>query len=310
MTTFHRKSYTRTINSKYGECDDAVKKTLHLMMISCEDSAPYGPSDNTANMFLSLLEKAFKVSQDPSCSTVTATIIITVYEAKQEDYPESEQEWNAYDGILLPGSFSSAYASEDWIEKLKSIIQTEIHVKQRKTMALCFGHQVFAHSFGGHDSSIGGLAIPCPASVQVGPSSFECSVDWIPPPEEASSMQTLSTLTPSVSYTLLATHGDMVHSLPLCATALGGTEKVPIQAAVYLTEEGKPYTYSFQGHPEYACDIGLETFSNILNSMIENDKLPRQVLDDARADAISEFKSVERDSVHVMQIVGRNFGWI
>ena len=289
-------------------------KTLRLMMISCEDSAPYGPSENTAKMFLSLLEKAYRSSQDPSCRARPVAIIITVYEAKQEDYPESEQEWNAYDGILLPGSFSCAYETEDWIEKLKSIIQTEIHAKKRKTMAVCFGHQVFAHSFGnsgGHDSSSGGgLATPCPASIQVGPRSFEWNANWLPPSEGVKSLKNCPFRAPSTSFTLMATHGDMVHSLPLCATALGGTERVPIEAALYLTDEGKPYTYSFQNHPEYACDLGLETFFNILNWMIENDKLPRQNHDDARADAIREFKSVERDSVRVMLIVGRSFGWI
>ena len=56
-------------------------------------------------------------------------------------------EWSSYDGILLPGSFSSAYENDEWIQKLKCVIQSEIHAKGRKTLAVCFGHQIFAHSF-------------------------------------------------------------------------------------------------------------------------------------------------------------------
>lgn len=302
MSSLDRISYTRTLNSEC-ESNDEVK-TLQLMMISCEDAAPYGPSDNTASMFLDLLEKAYRAFQYPSERTVTVSI--TVYEAKQRDYPASEQEWNSYDGILLPGSFSSAYETDDWIEELKTVIQNEIHLKERKTMAICFGHQVFAHSFGnsgtdndGVDSNAGsGLAVPCPASIQVGHRHFECSTEYISHRDGANSLN------------ILYTHGDMVHSLPSCATSLGGTETVPIQAAVYLTEEGKPYVYSFQGHPEYACELGIETFNNILDSMHENDKLPREHLDCARSEAFREFKNVEQDSVHLMQVVGRNFGWM
>jgi GMP synthase-like glutamine amidotransferase len=301
MSSLDRISYTRTINYEC-ESNDEVK-TLQLMMISCEDSAPYGPSSNTANMFLDLLEKAYRSCQYPSERTVTVSI--TVYEAKQRDYPASEQEWNSYDGIILPGSFSSAYETDDWIEELKTIIQNELHLKQRKTMAVCFGHQVFAHSFGdfgtgndGVDSKAsGGLVVPCPASIQVGHRHFECSTEYF-------------TRDQANSLNILYTHGDMVHSLPSCAIVLGGTETVPIQAAVYLTEDKKPYVYSFQGHPEFACELGIETFNNILDSMQENKKVPREDLDCARSEALREFKNVEEDSVHLMQVVGRSFGWM
>ena len=124
---------------------------------------------------------------------------------------------------------------------------------------------------------------------------------------------------------MLYTHGDMVHSLPKhCAVSLGGTDTVPIQAAAYFAhveecnekeseiqvskidgmqaktqaKTRQPYAFTFQGHPEYATDIGIQTFTNILKNMEDNDKLEQ------------ELQSVESDCVNLMKVVGDAFGWM
>lgn len=227
------------------------------------------------------------------------TVSITIYEAKKLDYPESEEEWNCYDSILLPGSLSSAYETDEWIEKLKSVVRSEIHAKGRKTLGICFGHQIFAHSF----SEGGGLCAKCPKGKQIGRREFEFSNnEWLKPANFS-------------TQSMLYTHQDMVHSLPECAIALGGTETVPIQGAAYFTSEksqadSQPYAFTFQGHPEFACDQGFKTFCNICAFNDENALIPSEVTTHARADATETFKSVEHDCVHLMQSVGRAFGWI
>eukprot|EP01083_Nonionella_stella_P116777 347332_1 len=152
------------------------KKKLRLMMISCENKDPYGPASNVAKMFLSLFGKAFQSSwkSQKKCNVIVS---ITVYDAKQEDYPQSEEEWNCFDGILIPGSLSDAHGEESWITMLKQVIQHEIHAKERKTLAVCFGHQVFAHSFqigkeSAQNNTHGGLAAACPSGFQIGLRSF------------------------------------------------------------------------------------------------------------------------------------------
>jgi len=293
-------------------------------------------------MFLSLLEKAFKASHHLTATnkgkTVIISITITVYEAKQGIYPKSEMEWSSYDGILLPGSFSSAYENDEWIQKLKCVIQSEIHTKGRKTLAVCFGHQIFAHSFhitkhgddesSNIDNDSGGLATPCPRGLQVGWRGFTTESEWIKPQSESSSRECLS---------MLYTHGDMVHSLPKhCAVSLGGTDTVPIQAAAYFAHveecnekeseiqvskiDGmqaktqakmrQPYAFTFQGHPEYATDIGIQTFTNILKNMEDNDKLEQEASMNARKDALESLQSVESDCVKLMKVVGDAFGWM
>jgi GMP synthase-like glutamine amidotransferase len=287
-----------------GDYDDKKENSLHLMMISCEDSPPYGPSENTANMFLDLLEKAYLTqNRKPSQFEIT----ITVYEAKQGDYPSTETEWQSYDGILLPGSFSSAYETEAWIERLKVVIQSEIHEKCRKTMAVCFGHQVFAHSFSGRDFG-GGSAVPCPASIQVGPFQFKSNKNckWLSNDQEVDH-----------PFTILYTHGDMVQSLPQCAISLGGTQTVPIQAAVYFSndtdssssEAAVPYAFTFQGHPEYATDTGLKTFDNVLHAMEEKGKISSSSVEDTKERVSQMYDIVEEDSIHILNDIATVFRW-
>jgi len=67
------------------------------------------------------------------------------------DYPAASEEWDGYDGIILPGSFSDAYGNEEWIASLKDAIRNEIVGKRRRCLGVCFGHQVLAHSFGESD---------------------------------------------------------------------------------------------------------------------------------------------------------------
>jgi len=78
----------------------------------------------------------------------TTELSVAVYRATTGDYPASPSEWDRYDGFLLPGSLSAAYGNEEWIRALRDTIRTEIVGRRRKCLAVCFGHQILAHSFG------------------------------------------------------------------------------------------------------------------------------------------------------------------
>lgn len=295
-----RKVHTRIIgplkqNSTGSE--NVPSKDLKLMMISCEDEPPYGPSTNIAEMFLELFSNAYLQLHQNKVLNVS----ITVYEAKQKDYPTVEEEWELFDGILLPGSFSSAYDSDEWIQQLKGVIQTEIYEKERKTLAICFGHQVVAHSFA--DSNCPKQqqpCIPCPASIQLGPRKFETKF--------ASSTSNTNFMN---GKSILYTHGDMVQKLPDCAETLGGNEFVPIHGAVYFTKESKkPFIYSFQGHPEYASELGLKTFNDILQWMDDHDKMPNEYIATAKLNTVEQFHKIQHDSIKTIHSVAHDFNWM
>ena len=92
-----------------------------------------------------------------------------------------------------------------------------------------------------------------------------------------------------------------------CAVSLGGTDSTaPIQGK----DPRQPYAFTFQGHPEYATDIGIQTFTNILKNMEDNDKLEQEASMNARKDALESLQSVESDCVKLMKVVGDAFGWM
>ena len=49
-----------------------------------------------------------------------------------------------YDGFVVTGSRHDAHANEVWIEKLCGLLQ-RIHEMKKKSLCVCFGHQVYTH---------------------------------------------------------------------------------------------------------------------------------------------------------------------
>jgi GMP synthase-like glutamine amidotransferase len=295
-----------------------------------------------------------------SCTTTTTTttttmkISITIYDAKQQQYPTSKEEWDAYHGIVISGSLSAAYEEKkyEWIQRLINEIQMNIHPYRRKTLGVCFGHQIYAHSFDNHQQhqqqqqeqrdrkndddkdndvhthigrSGSGRAVQCPKGIQVGVHSFDCLKFN---KEVASDQQQTIPTSASASaskLSMLYTHGDMVESIPNCATSLGGSEYVPIQACAYFSSDKEkkdyhggagesgiiPYAFTFQGHPEYASrEVGLVTYLRILNFMDEGGKLEHDVLERANRDCLDQFDIVEESCVNIIHHVMLLLGWL
>ncbi len=56
---------------------------------------------------------------------------------------------NLYDGYIISGSRSCHLDQDNWIVDLQQLIKN-IHKKNIPCLAVCFGHQVVAHTFGGN----------------------------------------------------------------------------------------------------------------------------------------------------------------
>jgi hypothetical protein len=151
------------VPSKNSKGRSTIKR---FILLGCEDHAPYGPTDKTAQLFLDLLCRGLVQSRSSISPTGEliehVTFRICVWRVKAEEYP-TEEEWEESDGVLIPGSFSAAYDEEPWIVQLKQVIRTHIMLPQRNTLGVCFGHQIMAHAVEG------GLAVKCPSGHQAGP---------------------------------------------------------------------------------------------------------------------------------------------
>jgi GMP synthase-like glutamine amidotransferase len=299
-------------------------RALNFAMLGCESQPPYGPLEHTANLFLHLVGQAALGSQNEQSRW---KIGIHVYNAQAQEYPQDDAEWNSYDGILIPGSFSAAYDTQQpWIARLLDVIQQEIVTAQRPTLAICFGHQVMAHSFRPNGSgNNGGRAIPTPSGPRAGRYAMPLTVAgtklWL----QGNNVDTSCTH-------MYFTHGDMVEQLPQTAVTLGGTDQIPVQAAAYFAAPHdvevwsnpstslaaalaccRPFAITLQAHPEYAAaglDLGVNgTLFPCLESMTQRGGISQERQQKAMDDALSNFTQVQRDSIESIAAVGRILGW-
>jgi len=329
---------TSTHTDEKGSDDDDCRH-LHFALFACQHTAPYGPARHTASLFLKIISRALTaagVATINSTSTTTTcvwNVRVVVYDAVQSDYPQTEEEWDSYDGFLLPGSLSAAYDTEEWILKLANIITSELHGKNRKSLGICFGHQLYAHAFSPH-----GLAIKCPSGFQAGRKTASLTPEGsflLGSHSSGNNGTTTTGKTKEELDALLYTHGDMVEKLPPCAVCLGGTEPtVPIQTVAYFQTEQDaaqfqafvrtsdrrmvppkppilPIAITFQAHPEYADrKHGAEaTFGAVMDKVNKKDMLSLDELKAAEQDMMDNFHKIEDQSTQVVARVGAWLGW-
>jgi GMP synthase-like glutamine amidotransferase len=198
--------------------------------------------------------------------TADSDINIVTYNVMKGEYPVSIDD---VDGYLLTGSKFSVYDDEAWIRKLGEFI-FGLNARQKKLVAICFGHQMVAHFLGGQtQNSTKGWGV----GVQT--CTLYEDIDGF-----ANAGETVS---------FLATHQDQVVQTAVGAKVLAGNDFCPNM----ITGIGE-HILTIQWHPEFTKGyaesllhirreaIGEATFQVAMDSLdqdIDNDKFARLAMD-------------------------------
>lgn len=150
-----------------------------------------------------------------------------VYVCVDGQFPESIDVCDAW---LISGSKYSAYDSLDWIAQLEDFVRT-LYAAQKKTVGICFGHQVMAQA-------MGGKVVKSERGWGVGIAFNEVAVrkPWMEPCGD--------------TFDIACFHQDQIIEMPKNAEILAGNLFCPY----YMLQYGDCFL-SIQGHPEFSSSL-------------------------------------------------------
>ena len=149
---------------------------------------------------------------------------LKIYRVWEGELPAATDECDAW---FTSGARASVFEDLDWIKNFQQFI-VALHADRRKTVGICFGHQMIAQALGGgvRRSERGwGIGVQQMSIAEEQP--------WMQPPMDSCRM--------------LFTHQDQVEVLPSGARLLGSTEHCP--NAMFAVGD---HILSIQAHPEYS----------------------------------------------------------
>jgi len=154
-------------------------------------------------------------------------VSLRFYDVTTGQYPDQLHEC---DGYLTNGASASVYDVDPWIAKFANFVR-QLHAEQVNLFAICFGHQMIAHAFGGRvEQSERGWG------VGVHEITLTNHEPWMIPA--------------AASFKIVCSHQDQVTKLPAGAKVLASTSHCPVSLFRYGALVG------IQGHPEFSIAYG------------------------------------------------------
>lgn len=149
-------------------------------------------------------------------------LTVKPYRVDQSEYPEDVDECDAY---LITGSVASVFDDEPWIHGFVKFVHC-LHRRQKKTIGICFGHQIMAQA-------LGGCVDRADRGWEIGVHEYTCEKHepWMIPRLRR--------------FRLLCSHQDQVKTPPPEAKTVISSDCCPIAGM----QVGNHFL-SFQGHPE------------------------------------------------------------
>ena len=149
---------------------------------------------------------------------------LKIYRVWEGELPATTDECDAW---FTSGARASVFEDLDWIKNFQQFI-VALHADRRKTVGICFGHQMIAQALGGEvRRSERGWGIGVQEVAIAAPEP------WMQPP--------------LTGVRMLFTHQDQVEQLPPGARLLGSTGHCP--HAMFALDS---HILAMQSHPEYS----------------------------------------------------------
>lgn len=186
--------------------------------------------DGFYDMHQQLFTDVCQTSQSEDLGGVALdSVELIKFEPRKDHYP-SAAELSELDGIVISGSASAAYDQDDWVVRLREMIQL-YHQQQIRLSGFSFAPQIVAQALGG--------------KVEKNPSGTELSAVTLHLTQTA--QHYFGTDRPD--YKIHVHHNDGVTQLPPGAVSLGTSG-----VTEYLGWMLGSHILVFSGHPEYSRD--------------------------------------------------------
>uniref|UniRef100_A0A7S2ZNL7 Glutamine amidotransferase domain-containing protein n=2 Tax=Rhodosorus marinus TaxID=101924 RepID=A0A7S2ZNL7_9RHOD len=178
-----------------------------------------------------------------------------------ERVPETLEEVQQYDGIVISGSATSANDELEWIDKLSEMIKVIASQDKTRLVGICFGHQLVAKALGG---------------------SVLKQDKFILQPERIEPSSTLWTANVSdASQLLLESHGDQVSLAPPGAEVLASSTTAEIESMAVRSVKGdrRVVAWTLQAHPEMPAHLLVDrVLSRVANQVEDGGQRAREQL--------------------------------
>ncbi|CAE6489221.1 unnamed protein product [Rhizoctonia solani] len=129
-----------------------MTRHLNLALLICDTPIPtvQAAHGTYLDIFRTHLQKSLESTLESQAQAIDSVqFTLDGYDVVKQDYPD-DAKLETYDGIVLTGSASSAYAPLPWIPPLLDFVArvTKDYAKIR-ILGICFGHQIVARALGG-----------------------------------------------------------------------------------------------------------------------------------------------------------------
>ena len=199
-----------------------MQATLQVGLLLCDDvdESAHAQHGTYTEMFTRGLRAA------------DANLALTPIRCDQNAIPDSP---DAFDAFLISGSRRAAYEERDWIARLREFVR-ECYHHRKKTVGICFGHQLIAHALGGETRKADrGWGFGVHRAQITEPQS------WMRAQDVSNAKQ------PPRGYNLVVIHQDQVTALPPNFRAIANNAFCPV--SMLIDNAGR--MLGIQGHPEF-----------------------------------------------------------